>query len=125
MGSGVVDPATPHPQDGSFQIISLHLLETQPASCWDVLNPRARKHWNAPPEKFENPLKYYGLLCRNDVCTIIWLLQLVKQVESSSLAPAHPFQSSGYTWIHSLAGESLGSVSSRLVALFPHQTAWE
>ena len=48
----------PHPQDGSSRV--------------DVLNPRARKHWNAPPEKFETPLEYYGLLCRNDVCTIIW-----------------------------------------------------
>ena len=55
----------------------------------DVLNPRARKCWNAPLEKFET-LNYYGLLCRNDVCMTIWLLQLVKQVQLlSSSAPPH------------------------------------
>ena len=71
----------------------------------DVLNPRARKRWNAPPEEFENPLEYYCLLCRNDVSMIIRLVQLVKQVQSlSSFAPGHPFQSSGHTWIPSLAG---------------------
>ena len=92
---------------GSLSILSQRNCPTPKMvlSRIDVLNPRARKHWNAPPEKFETPLEYYGLLCRNDVCTIIWLLQLVKQVQSlSSFAPAHPFQSSGHTWIHSLAG---------------------
>ena len=73
-----VNPVTkklPHPQVGSNYGI-------------DVLNPKATLECS--PEKFETPFEYNGLLCRNDVCTIVWLLQLVKQVQSlSSFAPPH------------------------------------
>ena len=63
----------PHPQDCSFQN--------------RFFEPKSQK---TLPENFETPLEYYGLLCRNDVCTTIWLLQLVKQVQLlSSSAPPH------------------------------------
>ena len=84
------------------------------------------RFWTLEPKKkkleFETPLDYYGMLYWNDVCTILWLLQLVKQVQS--LSPFDHFQSSGHTRIHSLAG-AISSVSCETVALFPHQTAWE
>ena len=83
----------------------------------DILNPKARQHWNAPAEEFETPLEYNDLLCRNDVCTIvytiIWLLQLVQQVQSlSSFAPPHE---------DTLTVQYPGGV----VASFPYQIAWE
>jgi len=77
----IVDPVTkklPHPQVGSYYGM-------------DILNHKSRQHWNAPTEEFETLLNTMIILCRNDVCTIIWLLQLVKQVSSvlSSFAPPH------------------------------------
>ena len=93
----------------SWESLSILSRRNCPTPSWFLLwnrcfEPQSQATLDAPTGKFETPLKYNGLLCTNDVCTIIWLLQLVKQVQSSSVAPAHPFQSSGHTWIHLLAG---------------------
>ena len=67
----IVDPFTkksPLHQNGSFQ-----------SRCFE---PKSQKMLECSSRDIENPLKYYDLLCRNDVCTMIWLLQFVKQAPS-------------------------------------------
>lgn len=59
---GPIAKKLPHPQVGSNYGI-------------DILNSKARQHWNAPTEEFETPLNTMaycvGMIM---ICTIVWLL---------------------------------------------------
>ena len=69
----LVTTKLPHPQVGSNSGIDIYF------------EPQRQATLECPPEVFETPLDYYGLLCTNDVRTIIWL----SKYSLSSFAPPH------------------------------------